>query len=191
MRRLECLRGIGDLTALALAVEIGQWDRFTGRTIAAFVGLVPSEYSSGATRAQGSITKTGNTHVRRLLVEAAWRHRARSVPGKALRQRWEHASPAARARGDAGNQRLHQRWNSYRQRRKNHNVATIAIARELAGWTWSWPPSRTTNPAPTGHRPPKTASSTTREARAARGATHDSAMSNPTRPPAAPGHARQ
>ena len=59
------------LTGFALAVEIGDWNRFTGKTIGSFVGLVPSEYSSGSSRAQGAITKTGDTHVRRLLVEAA------------------------------------------------------------------------------------------------------------------------
>src|SRR5699024_4460865 len=69
-RRLGCLRGISSLTGLALAVEIGDWHRFTGATIGSFVGLVPSEHSSGQSRSQGPITKTGNAHVRRLLVEA-------------------------------------------------------------------------------------------------------------------------
>jgi transposase len=137
VRRLGCLRGIGSLTALALAVEVGDWHRFTGNTIGSFVGLVPTEYSSGASRVQGAITKTGNTHVRRLLVEAAWHHRARYVVGKTMRDRWELASPAARARGDAGNRRLHTRWNAFRERRKRHVVANVAIARELAGWCWS------------------------------------------------------
>ena len=137
VRRLGCLRGIGDLTGFALAVEIGDWHRFTGATIGAFVGLVPSEHSSGATRSQGPITKTGNTHVRRLLVEAAWHHRARYVAGKTMRDRWDLAAPAARARGDAGNRRLHDRWNTFRDRRKRHTVANVAIARELAGWCWS------------------------------------------------------
>jgi hypothetical protein len=63
------------LTALGLAVEIGDWNRFTGNTIGAYLGLVPSEHSSGASRSQGGITKTGNTRARRLLVEAAWHHR--------------------------------------------------------------------------------------------------------------------
>lgn len=137
VRRLSCLRGVSTLTGLALAVEIGDWHRFTGNTIGSFVGLVPSEHSSGASRVQGSITKTGNTHVRRLLVEAAWHHRARYVVGKTMRDRWELASPAARARGDAGNRRLHARWNTFRARRKRHVVANVAIARELAGWCWS------------------------------------------------------
>lgn len=137
VRRLSCLRGVSSLTALALAVEIDDWHRFTGNTIGAFVGLVPSEYSSGQSRVQGSITKTGNSHVRRLLVEAAWHHRARYVIGKTMRERWELAAPAARARGDAGNRRPHARWNTFRERRRRHVVANVAIARELAGWCWS------------------------------------------------------
>jgi len=98
---------------------------------------VPSEYSSGSSRVQGSITKTGNTHLRRLLVESAWHHRARYAPGKTMRDRWELATPAARARGDAGNRRLNARWDAFRARRKRHVVANVAIARELAGWCWS------------------------------------------------------
>ena len=75
VHRLGCLRGISTLTGFGLAVEIGDWQRFTGSTIGSYVGLVPSEYSSGTSRSQGSITKTGNGHARRLLVEAAWHHR--------------------------------------------------------------------------------------------------------------------
>jgi len=102
VRRLSCLKGVSTLTAFALAVEIGDWDRFTGNTIGSFVGLVPSEHSSGSSRTQGPITKAGNTHARRLLVEAAWHHRARYVPGKTMRERWnsphpQHESAATRA----------------------------------------------------------------------------------------------
>src|SRR5450631_1594307 len=75
VRRLCCLRGVSTLTGFGLAVEIGDWHRFTGSTIGAYLGLVPTESSSGGQRSQGSITKTGNTHARRLLVEAAWHHR--------------------------------------------------------------------------------------------------------------------
>ena len=137
VRRLSCLRGVSTLTAFALAVEIGDWHRFTGNTIGSFIGLVPSEYSSGTSRVQGSITKTGNTHARRLLVEAAWHHRAPYRPGKTIRDRWELAPPAARARGDAGNRRLHERWVTFNLRRKRAVIANVAIARELAGWCWS------------------------------------------------------
>ncbi|CAG7631693.1 IS110 family transposase [Rhodococcus opacus] len=103
MRRLGCLRGIATLTGFALAVEIGDWQRFSGAGIGAYLGLVPSEHSSGQSRSQGAITKTGNTHVGRLLVEAAWHHRTTYHPGVGLRRRWDQAPAAARARGHAGN----------------------------------------------------------------------------------------
>ena len=137
VRNLCCLRGISTLTGFGLAVEIGDWTRFGGASIGAYVGLVPSEYSSGASRSQGSITKTWNTHVRRLLVEAAWHHRPRYLPGKTMRDRWDLATPAARARGDAGNRRLHHRWDQFTARNKRSTIANIAVARELAGWCWS------------------------------------------------------
>jgi hypothetical protein len=95
--RLGAIRGIATLTGFGLAVEIGDWDRFTGASIGAYLGLVPSKSSSGASRHQGSITKTGNTHARRLLVEAA---RPRRTPGHAGNQpaylRLDHASLTTR-----------------------------------------------------------------------------------------------
>jgi transposase len=136
-RRLACLRGICTLTGFALAVEIGDWERFTGASIGAYLGLVPSEHSSGQSRVQGAITKTGNTHVRRLLVEAAWHHRTTYRPGVVLQRRWEQAPAAARARGHAGNQRLHARWVNLNLRKKRPVIANVAVARELAGWCWS------------------------------------------------------
>jgi len=136
-RRLCCLRGIATLTGFALAVELGDWERFTGASIGAYLGLVPSEHSSGDSRRQGAITKTGNSHARRLLVEAAWQHKSQYKVGAVLRARWEQATPAARARAHLGNQRLHHQWVKYATRRKKHTVANTAIARELAGWCWS------------------------------------------------------
>jgi transposase len=173
VRRLGCLRGISTLTAFALAVEIGDWSRFTGNTIASFVGLVPSEHSSGASRVQGSITKTGNTHARRLLVEAAWHHRAAYRPGKTMHDRWELAPATARQRGDAGNRRLHQRWVTFTLRKKRPVIANVAIARELAGWCWSL--AVMDQPSPQTTSSPQTVV-------AARGATRVSTMSS--RPPA-------
>lgn len=137
LTRLQCLRGVSTLTATGLAVEIGDWSRFTGSSIGAYTGLVPSEYSSGQSRSQGSITKAGNTHVRRLLVEAAWHHRRPDRFSERLQARWEAAGPIAAARGRDGNQRLHQRWTVFDARGKNSCVANVAIARELAGWCWS------------------------------------------------------
>lgn len=137
VRALECLRGVSTLTAFGLAVEVGDWTRFTGSTIGAYLGLVPSENSSGQHRSQGAITKTGNTHARRLLVEAAWHHRRPYEPSPSLRACWAAATPAAKARAQAGNRRLHERWLSYQERRKRPVIANVAIARELAGWCWS------------------------------------------------------
>jgi transposase len=136
-RRLCCLRGISTLTGFALAVEIGDWDRFTGASIGAYLGLVPGEHSSGGSRHQQGITKTGNAHVRRLLVEAAWHHRPIYRIGATMRARWAQAPAAAQARGHAGNQRLHARWTQLSTRKKTHTVTCVAIARELAGWCWS------------------------------------------------------
>jgi transposase len=138
VRRLGCLRGVSTLTAFGLAVEIGDWHRFTGATIGAYLGLVPTESSSGTQRSQGSITKTGNTHARRLLVEAAWHHRRTyHHPTATIRARWKLATPAATARGHAGNHRLHQRWQTFLARKKKPVIANVAVARELAGWCWS------------------------------------------------------
>jgi transposase len=117
--RLGCLRGVSTLTGFGLAVEVGDWHRFTGATIGADFGLVPTEYSSGASRVQGSITKTGNTHARRLLVEAAWHHRTPyRQPGAAVRARWQAASPIVVARAHVGNHRLHARWQGFVARTK-------------------------------------------------------------------------
>lgn len=135
--RLGCLRGISTLTGFALAVELGDWNRFTGATIASYLGLVPSEHSSGGSRSLGPITKSGNSHARRLLIEAAWHHKPLYRPGKTMTDRWSKASAAAAARGDAGNRRLHHRWAVLDAKHKKHTVANTAIARELAGWCWS------------------------------------------------------
>jgi transposase len=137
--RLGAIRGVATLTGLGLAVEIGDWDRFTGASIGAYLGLVPSESSSGAGRNQGSITKTGNTHARRLLVEAAWQH-ARPLPrtpGKAVTLRRAGLAPAVRARGVAADRRLRRRWLALEARKKPGPVIAVAVARELAGWCWS------------------------------------------------------
>jgi transposase len=135
--RLSCVRGISTLTAFGLAVEIGDWSRLSGRAVGNYLGLVPTEHSSASSRSQGGVTKTGNSHARRLLIEAAWHHRAPYRPGRDLRRRWEAATPAARARGHAANRRLHERWIRFDQRKKRSVVANAAIARELAGWCWS------------------------------------------------------
>jgi transposase len=135
--RLGCLRGVGLLTAVGLAVEVGDWQRFTGATIGAYLGLTPSEQSSGAQRVQGPITKTGNTHARRLLVEAAWHHRKPYRPSRALLARQAGQPAVVRQRAEQGNHRLHQRWRRLDARGKRSTISAVAVARELAGWCWS------------------------------------------------------
>ena len=110
VRRLCCLRGVSTLAGFAPAVEVGDWGRFTGATIGAYLGLVPTEHSSGGSRSQGSITKTGNTHARRLLVEAAWHHRKAYRPGVIMLSRSAVAPAAARTPVHEGNHRLHSQW---------------------------------------------------------------------------------
>lgn len=136
--RLCCVRGVSTLTAVGLATEIGDWHRLTGRTIGAYLGLTPTEAQSGARHTRGGISKTGNSHARRLLVEAAWHQRRPRRTSVALERRREKASPAARARAAQAEQRLHRRWAHLEGRRKlKRTVVATAVARELAGWCWS------------------------------------------------------
>jgi len=140
VHRLGCLRGIATLTAFGLAVEVGDWDRLTGSTIGAYLGLVPTESSSGQSRSQGSITKTGNTHARRLLVEAAWQHlKPYRTPGVTMRARWELVPTAARARGHAGNQRLHQRWMHFTVRRSPPSSPPSRLPASWPAGAGPWP----------------------------------------------------
>jgi len=136
--RLAALRGIGPLSALTLLAEVGDFGRF-GRAsdFMAFVGLVPSEYSSGARRTQGGITKAGNAHARRVLVEAAWHARRRPHTGPEYGRRLAGQPPAVLAVAAKAQERLHSRYWRLVNRGKRPTVAAIAVARELAGFCWS------------------------------------------------------
>jgi len=135
--RLVCLRGVSTLTALALTVELGDWQRFRPQSLGPFLGLVPSEDSTGERRRQGAITKTGNSHARRLLVEAAW-HQRRPLRASAALERRRQGQPAAvRARADQSARRLHQRWHALESRGKRRTIVAVAVARELAGHCWA------------------------------------------------------
>jgi transposase len=136
--RLSCLRGVGTLTAFALAVEIGDFHRLRGATIGAYLGLTPSESQSGARHSRGPITKAGNSHARRLLVEAAWHHRPALRVSAVIERRRAGQRPEVRARAEQAGLRLHHRWHQLERRRglRSTLVAT-AVARELAGWCWS------------------------------------------------------
>lgn len=135
--RLVCLRGVSTLTALALTVELGDWERFRPSSLGPFLGLTPSEDSTGGRRQLGAITKTGNTHARRLLVEAAW-HQRRPLRASAALERRRQGQPAAvRARADASTRRLHARWHALESRGKRRTIVAVAVARELAGHCWA------------------------------------------------------
>ena len=136
--RLRCLRGINTLTALGLCAEIGDWNRFDHPdSIAKYVGLVPSEHSSGQTRRLGKITKAGSTHARRLLVEAALHYRLTPAVGGKLAIRQRGQDPAVIDHAWRVQRRLHARWKPLREGRgKPAGVVTIALARELIGACW-------------------------------------------------------
>src|SRR5581483_440589 len=135
--RLCCLRGVSTLTALALTVELGDWTRFRPQSLGPFLGLVPSEDSTGERRRLGSITKTGNTHARRLLVEAAWQQQRPLRESATLTRRRQGQPAPVRARADQSARRLHARWQALERRGKRRTVVAVAVARELAGHCWA------------------------------------------------------
>jgi transposase len=135
--RLVCLRGVATLTALALTVELGDWTRFRPQSLGPFLGLTPSEDSSGERRRLGAITKTGNTHARRLLVEAAWQQRRPLRESATLARRRQGQPAAVRAQADRSARRLHQRWQALERRGKRRTIVAVAVARELAGHCWA------------------------------------------------------
>lgn len=135
--RLACLRGVSTLTALALTVELGEWQRFQPQSLGPFLGLTPSEDSSGGRRRQGAITKTGNSHARWLLIEAAWHQRRPPRPSATLERRRAGQPAHVRARADHSARRLHQRWRQLEQRGKPRTLIATAVARELAAHCWA------------------------------------------------------
>ena len=136
--RLRCLRGIDTLTAAGLCSEIGDFERFARPgQLMSYVGLVPSESTTGAQRRLGAITKTGSGHARRLLVEAAWHYRPRPRIGKALADRHDGQPAEAIAVAWSAQQRLHRTWTRLEQRAKRRTIIAVAAARELTGFCWA------------------------------------------------------
>jgi len=136
--RLRCLRGIDTLTAIGLCVEIGDFRRFAkAGQLMSYLGLVPSEHSSGESRQLGSITKSGSRHGRRLLVEAAWHYRNQPRVGREIERRQQGQPAAAIAISWSAQRRLHRTWSAMRRRNKRSTVTTVAVARELAGFCWA------------------------------------------------------
>jgi transposase len=136
--RLRCLRGIDTLTAAGLCAEIGDFERFArAEQLMSYVGLVPSENTTGSQRRLGAITKTGSGHARRLLVEAAWHYRKRPRIAKALTERHDGQPAQAVAVAWSAQQRLHRTWTRLEARAKRRTIIAVAAARELAGFCWA------------------------------------------------------
>jgi transposase len=138
VRWLSCFRGISTLTALGLLAEIGDFRRFTtARELMSFLGLTVAEYSSGDRRSRGAMTKTGNRHARRLLIEAAWHYRHPPRLSARLRTNEPRVPPEALARAWQAQIRLHERHRHLTTAGKLETVATAAVARELSGFIWA------------------------------------------------------
>lgn len=136
--RLRCLRGVDTLTAVGLCAEIGDFERFArAEQLMSYIGMVPSEHTTGQNRRLGSITKTGSSHARRLLVEAAWHYRPAPNHGKTLADRQAGQPPAAVAVAWKAQLRLHRTWTRLEARNKRRTLIAVAAARELAGFCWA------------------------------------------------------
>lgn len=138
VQALMTLRGVDQLVASALVAELGDLKRFAHpRELMGYLGLVPSERTSGDKRRLGPITKTGNCHARRMLIEAAWNYRFPPRLSPALQKRQEQQPPDIRAIAWRAQLRLSHRYRRLKARGVQHNKICVAIARELSGFLWS------------------------------------------------------
>jgi transposase len=136
---LRCLRGVDTVTAMMILAELHDFRRFTHpRELMSFLGLTPSEYSSSDRVRRGSITKAGNSHVRRVLMEAAWHYRHKPSVSGEIKKRREGQPAEVIAIADRAQARLHRRYFRLKEGyNKPSNVVIVAIARELAGFIWA------------------------------------------------------
>jgi transposase len=135
---LRCFRGIDTVTAVSLVAELHDFRRFrSARELMSYLGLVPGENSSGARERRGPITKAGNSHARRLLVEAAWHHRHRPALSQPLRKRREGQPTWVLAIADRAQERLWRRWSRMTFKGKPTQKVVVAMARELVGYIWA------------------------------------------------------
>ncbi len=135
---LQALRGVARLSAVTVAVEVGSLSRFERpRQLMGYSGLVPSEHSSGASAHRGGITKTGNAHLRRVLLEAAWAYRHRPAMYGTLRRRQQDLSEEVKAIAWKAQHRLNLRYRRLAARGKVHHQVITAVARELLGFVWA------------------------------------------------------
>jgi transposase len=135
---LQALRGVAHVSAVTVVAELGELSRFArAKQLMGYGGIVASEDSSGERTRRGNITKTGNAHLRRVVVEAAWAYRHRPDVGAALRKRQVHVSEEVKEIAWKAQQRLHQRYRKLLAKGKNKGVVVTAIGRELLGFIWA------------------------------------------------------
>jgi transposase len=137
VKKLRSFRGIDTLSAMTIITEVIDFKRFGGaKDFMGFLGLVPSQHSSGSSRRLGSITGTGNRRLRRIFVEAAWHYRHKPAVTKALKDRQEDIAVEVKEYSWKTQQRLSKKYWRLANR-KEKNIATVAVARELSGFVWS------------------------------------------------------
>jgi transposase len=135
---LRCFRGVDTTIAMIFVAELHGIERFESpRALAAYLGLVPTLYASGESAHRGKITKTGNGHIRRALVQACWGYRHRAAVGPKLRARRQGQPERVLTIADEAQRRLTTRYRRLIERRKTPNKVVIAIARELVGFFWA------------------------------------------------------
>jgi transposase len=138
VKALQAFRGVSTISAVTIAAEVGDLRRFASAgQFMSYVGLIPSEDSSGKRRRQGPITRCGNAHVRKILVEAAWHYRHVPVMSKELRRRNQGVATGVRRIAWEAQKRLNQRFYHLVYAGKSTQKAVIAVARELAGFIWA------------------------------------------------------
>ncbi len=138
MKGLQALRGIAEISAVTIMAELGNIARFdTPRQLMGYSGAVPSEDSSGKRRRQGSITKTGNAHLRRIVVEAAWSYRHRPAIGPRLRKRQEGVPEPIQEIAWKAQVRLSKRYARLAAAGKDQRKIVTAVGRELLGFIWA------------------------------------------------------
>ncbi len=151
MDALQALRGVAQVSAVTIVAELGELSRFaSARQLMGYSGAVTSEHSTGNRIRRGGITKTGNAHLRRVIIEAAWAYRHRPAVGAALKKRQARVSPDVTATAWKAQHRLHARYRHFLSKGKSKQEAATAVGRELLGFIWAigvqverqWPQTR-------------------------------------------------
>ena len=138
IKTLQPLRGVKEVAAVTLVAEVGRFSRFAkAPQIMAYAGVVPSEYSSASEVRRSSITKSGNSHLRRILIECAWSYRYKAHMSEAIRKRQEGQPVFARLIAWKAQVRLCQKYRNLVSKGKSGSIAVTAVARELLGFIWA------------------------------------------------------